>query len=570
MAPEPDVNASLMHAIVEHALDPSVIIDASGRITHVLGDIGRVLRLQPAEALGQFFIDLVHPEDAHRLSLVLNSSPGTRTESVACRVRSHDSWLDLGVSITNLAAHPSVQGRVVTMRDASRQRLADETIVHTALHDPLTGLPNRALLTDRLSHALARCQRSFGEHTAVLFLDLDNFKVINDSLGHLVGDLLLTELAHRLVSTVRLGDTVARFGGDEFAVLLDSVSDVDQATATAERLMEALREPVELESRMVMPDVSIGIALSDGRGEAPDDLLRKADLAMYHAKTTGKGRCAVFDLAMQARADARLQVETGLRDAIANGELRVHFQPIVSLDTGRVTGLEALVRWQREGYGLVSPADFVPVAEETGLIIPLGQWVLQESCRRLRDWQVRYPAASGLRVSVNLAPRQLRHRTLVDDVALAIRTAGLDASSVTLEITETALIENVDEITLVLHQLKALGVHLAIDDFGTGYSSLSYLRRLPVDEIKIDRSFVNRLGHSDRDLGIVRGILDIAGTLELTTIAEGIETDTQLATVRSLGGGSGQGFLFARPLRPEDVDALLTSYFDLPFSEAAA
>jgi EAL domain-containing protein (putative c-di-GMP-specific phosphodiesterase class I) len=327
---------------------------------------------------------------------------------------------------------------------------------------------------------------------------------------------------------------------------------VDPSPATA-----AIRPSLQLDGREVLPEVSIGVALGTNPTEEPEDLVRKADLAMYQAKAAGKGRCCVFEAAMQTRADSRLELETGLRQALEQGQLRVHFQPILSLGNGQISGFEALVRWERPGFGLVTPAEFVPVAEETGLLVPLGQWVLTQSCLQLRRWQLRFPDIRPLGVSVNLSPRQLRHPALVADVRRAIAEASLDPASVTLEITESALVVNAEETTRVLHELKGIGIHLAIDDFGTGYSSLNYLRRLPVDTLKIDRSFVNGLSESDRDKAIVRGILDIAGTLQLTTTAEGIETEAQLATVRRMGGSSGQGFLFARPLTADDVDALL-------------
>jgi diguanylate cyclase (GGDEF)-like protein/PAS domain S-box-containing protein len=558
MPPPSDSDGSLFKAIVQHAVGPMLVLDLHGRVTLTTPALGRTLGLNEASHLGTLLVDLVHPDDASHIRGLYDLPPEALTRGLRCRMSSGTgSWLDVELTVTDLRDHAAVEGLVISIRDATHQRLADEALIHHALHDSLTGLPNRALLLDRLVHALAGAGRHVSQ-PAVLFLDLDNFKVVNDSLGHLAGDLLLIELAHRLVASVRAGDTVARFGGDEFAVLLEEVADAEEVVQTAERLASVLRAPIDLEGRRVSSAVSIGVAVSTGRGETPEDLLRRADIA----KAAGKGRCSVFEPAMQARADARLELETGLRNALENRELRIHFQPILSLDDGRITGFEALVRWARAGYGLVPPREFVPVAEATGLIVPLGQWVLTESCRQLRDWQQRYSHIGDLTMSVNLSPRQLRHPTLVADVAEALRETGIDPASVTLEITESALVEDAEEVTRVLHELKAVGVQLAIDDFGTGYSSLSYLRRLPVDTLKIDRSFINGLGESDRDNAIVRGILELAGTLKLTATAEGIETDTQLATVRRLGGVSGQGFLFARPLSPEDVDALLESGSD--------
>lgn len=560
---------AVFKAIVDNAIGPMLVIDASGSVRLATPAMLRALGVGEAELNGQRLADLVHPDDVATIGRVHLRPPAALMSALLCRIRcASGAWLDAELAFTDLREHPSVQGVVVAVRDATHRRLADEALVHSALHDPLTGLPNRALLLDRLGHALARANRSLGQ-TALLFLDLDNFKVVNDSLGHLAGDLLLIELAHRLQASVRAGDTVARFGGDEFAVLLEDVSDVDEAVAKAERLASALRQGVDLDGREVRPDVSIGVAMSNGRDDLPDDLLRRADLAMYQAKSAGKGRCAVFEPGMQARADARLELETGLRQALDQGDLRIHFQPILALDDGHISGFEALVRWARPGDRLVPPSEFVPVAEDTGLIVPLGYWVLAEACRQLHEWHIRYAATRHVGVSVNVSPRQLRHAEFASDIARIIRASGVDPRLVTLEITESALVQDAEETTRVLHQLKAVGVQLAIDDFGTGYSSLSYLRRLPVDTLKIDRSFVNGLGESDRDDAIVRGILELAGTLHLTTTAEGIETDAQLATVRRLGGVSGQGFLFARPLAPEDVDLLL-SRRDSPLGDKAA
>jgi diguanylate cyclase (GGDEF)-like protein/PAS domain S-box-containing protein len=564
-----DPDNAMFWAVLEHAVGPLVVLDADGRINLVTTPFARALGLDPATMRGRSLVDLTHADDVEAIGDLYARPVAARSADLTCRLRRGDGWLEVELAVTDLRQHAAVNGLVLTIRDSSHRRLADEALVHNALHDPLTGLPNRALLLDRLGQALARANRGRGK-PAVLFLDLDNFKVVNDSLGHLAGDLLLIELAHRLLASVRAGDTVARFGGDEFAVLLEGVADGDEAVNKAEQLANALRQPLEVDGREVRPNVSIGVALSSGRADQPEDMLRRADLAMYQAKGGGKARCAVFEPAMQARADARLELETGLRQALERDELRVHFQPILSLETGLIKGLEALVRWARPGHGLVPPAEFVPVAEDAGLITPLGQWVLTESCRQLHHWQTQYPHLGRLGVSVNISPRQLRHPSLVADVARTLHEMQIDPGDLTLEITESALVENAEETIRVLHQLKAVGVKLAIDDFGTGYSSLSYLRRLPVDTLKIDRSFVNGLGENERDDAIVRGILELAGTLQLTTTAEGIETDIQLATVRRLGGTSGQGFLFARPLTPEDIDQLLACNSDNPPEVLAA
>ena len=544
-------------AVVEHAVGPVLVTDSAGQVAIANRALSSLLGIDQAELHRLALTDLVGPDHAPAIATLYARPPeSNEARLLPCRLRARNgTWLEAELMITDLRDDPLVQGVLVSVRDATHRRMADEALIHAALHDPLTGLPNRALLHDRLAQALARSDRSVG-HAAVLFLDLDNFKVINDSLGHMAGDLLLIELAHRLSSNVRAGDTVARFGGDEFAVLLDNVIDANDALANAERLLTALRKPLELDGRDVSPEASIGVALSVGRSDQPEDLLRQADLAMYHAKAAGKGRCCAFEPAMQTRADARLELEAGLREALEKGHLRVHFQPIFSLEDGHISGLEALVRWERPGHGMVAPVDFVPIAEETGLIIPLGQWVLAESCRQMQLWHQSFPGTEQLGISVNLSPRQLRHPGLVSDVARTLHETGVDPARVTLEITESALVDNAEDTTRVLHQLKATGVQLAIDDFGTGYSSLSYLRRLPVDILKIDSSFVIGLSGSERDQAIVRGILDIAHRLKLTTTAEGIETDAQLALVRRMGGLSGQGFLFARPLTAADVEEL--------------
>ena len=436
---------------------------------------------------------------------------------------------------------PFVEGIIV---DITSRKRAEERLLHDALHDSLTGLANRALFMDRLDHVIRKARRQ-GFLFAVLFLDLDRFKVVNDSLGHLTGDQLLVAVAGRIVSAIRTEDTVARIGGDEFAVLLDGVGDVDEAKQAATRLQAALAKPMEAGGRAVFVTASIGIALGNGDGR-PDDLLRDADTAMYCAKAEGRARSAVFEPPMRDRAVATLQLETELRQAVERGEFAVHYQPILSLDDGQITGFEALVRWRHPARGLLYPADFLDLAEETGLILPIGDFVLAEACRQLRDWQREYSAKAPLSMSVNLSAGQFRHPGLYDQVRSLLEENGLAPGSLTLEMTEGILVESTETALELLTKLRALGVKISIDDFGTGYSSLSYLHWLPLDRLKIDRSFVTGMGENPRNQEILRTIANLARNLGMDVVAEGVETEDQVALLRQLPCGFGQGFLFSR------------------------
>ncbi len=430
-----------------------------------------------------------------------------------------------------------------------------DQLARQAFRDPLTSLPNRALFMDRLAHALTRTERR-GEQLAVLFLDLDRFKVVNDSLGHGVGDQLLIGVSQRLAGCLRPEDTIARLGGDEFAILLEDVKDDKGPTSVADRLTGELQQPFVVEGREVVITVSIGIAMSTARRMTPEDILRDADLAMYHAKGKGKARYEVFDKSMNAPAKERMDLELDLRNAVARGEFVLHYQPVVELPTGRITEVEALVRWKHPQRGLLFPADFVGLSEETGLIVPLGRWVLHEACRQTRQWQLAAPATK-LAISVNLSARQLQQPGLVDEIGAALRETRLDAGALRLEITETVVMHDAPTTLAKLEALKALGVQLAIDDFGTGYSSLGYLKRFPVDTLKIDRSFVKGIGRDVEDSAIVRAVITVAKSLGLSVTAEGIETADQLDQLRTLGCDHGQGYFFAKPMTSDRVPALL-------------
>ena len=431
-------------------------------------------------------------------------------------------------------------------------------LIRQAFEDPLTKLPNRAVFMDRLEQALASRAQSGGD-MAVLFLDLDDFKVVNDSLGHKAGDQLLSVVGARLAGSVRPRDTVARLGGDEFTVLIEGIADPSEATRTAARIAEHLEEPIRVEGREVFVNPSIGIAVSGPQHAGPHDLLRDADLAMYEAKRRGKGRHVMFDPSMNTRAWERLELEAELRRAIEQGELVVHYQPVVHFQSERICEVEALVRWLHPERGLIPPGDFIPLAEETGLIVQLGRWVLEGACRQTRAWQLAYPSQTPLVVSVNLSARQLQDPSLLADIWSILRRTDFDPRHLKLEITESVALDDFDATVMVLEQVAKMGIRLAIDDFGTGYSALGYLKRFPVDTLKIDRSFVSGLGRSLDDTAIVRAVVAFAKTLGLSVTAEGIETAAQLGQLRSLKCERGQGCYFSKPLPAADLDALIAA-----------
>lgn len=434
---------------------------------------------------------------------------------------------------------------------------AKEHFRHAAYHDSLTGLPNRAMFLELLKMEVDAAKRDAGHLFAVLFLDLDRFKNINDSLGHGHGDLLLVAFAQRLEAALRPTDTLARFGGDEFAILLGGMRDAHESILAVERIQATFEQPFELDKNASFTTASIGIALSITGYDRPEDMLRDADTAMYRAKENGKSRYELFDRTMHAKAVSRLQLERDLRQAIEQKELCVYYQPIIALDTGDLAGFEALVRWNHPQRGLVSPAEFIPLAEETGLIVQIGHWVLVEACTRLREWQRKCHFYEPLAVSVNLSAKQVSQPDLIEQISNALASSQLDPECLKLEITESVVMENAETATSRFRQLRALGVELSIDDFGTGYSSLSYLHRFPVNYLKIDRSFVSRMAEEKDNAEIVRTIVTLARNLNMEVIAEGIESPEQFERLRALGCEFGQGYLFSQPLAAIDVQKLL-------------
>jgi diguanylate cyclase (GGDEF)-like protein/PAS domain S-box-containing protein len=543
-------------ALVQNSSDAILLVDGSGLVTYQGPSAERVLGYRPEALLGSGLEDLSDPQDLLRLQSQLTevlARPGL-SRRIELRLRRQDGELvDVEAVLNNLQADPSVGATLVTVRDISERKRFELTLTHQAFHDELTGLANRALFTDRVAHALRRRERD-SRVMAVLLLDLDDFKTINDSLGHAAGDALLRAVSERLENLVRPGDTTARLGGDEFAMLLVDLPSEESAVVAVERILATLAQPLVIDGREVFAHASIGVAFAGDETSDPEELVRNADAAMYVVKTDGKGRYAIFEPHMHAAAVHRLDLRAGLQRAIDNSEFVLHYQPIVSMQTGRIAGLEALVRWEHPQRGLMAPDSFIPLAEETGLVVPLGLWVLDRACRQAAEWARLDPDVT---VSVNVSQRQLRRPDFEQDVDRVLRDSGVDPGRVNLEITESAVMSDVESTIQRLQELKALGVRIAVDDFGTGYSSFSWLRQLPVDVLKIDKEFVGELGHREQSGFLVATIIDLAHNLGLRTVAEGIERTAQLDRLRDMHCDLGQGFHVGRPMVAADVVDLL-------------
>jgi diguanylate cyclase (GGDEF)-like protein/PAS domain S-box-containing protein len=551
-----EASEARFRVLTESSLDLISVVDAEGTILYQSPALRSLLGYEASETLGRNVIDMVHPDDKENARAALRRVIETRhsSEPVEFRLRHRNGlWRTFESLGTNCLANPHIHGLVFNSRDVTDRKVIQQRIQHLAYHDNLTGLPNRGLLQDRLAHSIARAERA-NRKVAVLFVDLDNFKNINDTLGHDVGDELLRQVARRLSECVRLEDTIARQGGDEFIVLLDSMQEGRGASVVAQKVLNALRRPFSLGGTEQHVSGSVGIALYPDDGPDPQTLMKSADTAMFHGKGLGKNTYQYFTAQMNVAVKRRMTLESALRRAVMEKDFVLHYQPQVDLESGEIIAVEALVRWQTEG-GIVMPGDFIPLAEETGLINELGEWVLREGCRQAREWLDR--GLPRRRMAINLSARQFADRGFLDMVTRVLSETGMDPTLLELEITESQVMRETAGMISLLGRLSEMGMQLAIDDFGTGYSSLSYLNRLPIQKLKIDQSFVRDITVDPNDTAIVVAIINMAKSLGLDTIAEGVESAGQVALLRSKGCHIGQGYYFSPALDAQKLYPLL-------------
>jgi Amt family ammonium transporter len=559
MLPE---SRDLLESLPSHA----AVLDTAGLVVAANASCLTLLNeIDAGDAIGRRFTGycdrILSPTAAaavrEGLASVLGAKTSRYTMDLPCGAAQVPVWRAL--CVTPLAG--DVPGALVSLTDISREKQLEEHILHDAFHDTLTGLFNRALFINRLDQAIRRQKRNPDALYAVLYLDMDRFKLVNKTFGHVTGDRLLMIIANRLQKLLRDVDTLARFGGDEFAILIEDIAGMEETSSMAANVLRELAAPFRLKKQEIFVTCSIGVVLGSAVYEHPDQVLRDADNAMYSSKEHGGDHFTVFDAGMRVLTQRRLEMEMALRHALESGEITVHYQPIVSLGTGEITGVEALARWQRPGQGLIPPVEFIPIAEETGLINELGAMILRQACRRMVALAKASPDAARLTLSVNISGRQFKRPDFVEEVAAILAETGIDPSLVKLELTESVLMDDADEAISTIKRLKALRLKVVIDDFGTGYSSLSYIQRFPFDSLKVDRSFVGNMNEAEQNMEIVRTIIAMAHKLGLEVVAEGVELDEHRSALSDLRCESAQGFFFSKPVPGEELDALVLRHW---------
>jgi diguanylate cyclase (GGDEF)-like protein/PAS domain S-box-containing protein len=554
--------------LVEAFPDAVIVFDYSRRPLYMNSVLEKQLGILPGDLTGEWKNNpIFNPDDIANVDQALTefiASGSQRRQGPETRLTARDGqvrWFDLVFARTEYIGQPAV---LVITRDITEQKRVEARLLHDALHDHLTGLPNRALLMDRIKYAV-QVQKRHPDHLfAVLYMDLDRFKDVNDSLGHSDGDELLIAVARRIQDCLRSCDTLARLGGDELVILLSEVKNSEEAELVARRIQEKLKRPFDLHGLQVFTSASIGLVLCDATRQNPEEILRDADIAMYRAKESGKARHQIFDATMHSQVFSKLHMENDLRRALAEDELEINYQPILSVNTGHILGFEALARWNHPSRGLISPSEFIPLAEDSLLIIPLDRWMMLKACRQMRLWQERYPLLEDCKINVNLSGKQFTQPDMLEMIESILQTSGLPARSLCIEITESVIMGNIEQARQILQKIQALGVWIEIDDFGTGFSSLTYLFQLPVNTLKIDHSFVRNLGKDNRTTEVVRAIVTLAHHMEIDVVAEGVETQQQQRLLLDMGCDQCQGFYHALPMDLEAVEAYLSERSPLP------